>query len=131
MGFGKVDLNDAVVSPFFVLASGVQADLFDLVLFGFDFASVIVTLGSGTGAVEITAARIIAVAAVLVAFASNKPDFDQMGAIETWVAIATIGLVLAPPFAPVLGDLITGHTVAGIVALVIQAGGFYSISYLG
>ena len=59
MAFGQIDLNDSLVSPFFVLASGVQADLFDLVLFGFDFSSVILTLGSGAGAVEITAARLL------------------------------------------------------------------------
>ena len=128
---GKIDLNDAVVSPFFVIASGVQASLFSMTLFGFDFASVILTLGSGAAAVEITAARIIAVAAVLVALASNQPEFDKMGLIETWTAIATIGLVLAPPFTPMLADLITSSSVWGLLALVIQSAGFYSISYLG
>ncbi|WEL16988.1 putative membrane protein [Halorhabdus sp. SVX81] len=34
----RIDLNDAFVSPCFVLASGVQAKLFALVLFGFDFS---------------------------------------------------------------------------------------------
>lgn len=128
---GKIDLNDAVVSPFFVIASGVQAQLFSMTLFGFDFASVILTLGSGPAAVEITAARIIAVAAVLVALASNQPEFDKMGLIETWAAVATIGLVVAPPFTPMLAELIVSSSIWGIMALVIQSGGFYSISYLG
>ena len=57
MGFGEIDLNDAFVSPFFVLASGVQTELFSLVLFGLDFGEVLVTLGSGVGAIEITAAQ--------------------------------------------------------------------------
>ncbi|WEL20867.1 hypothetical protein [Halorhabdus sp. BNX81] len=35
----RIDLNDAFVSPFFALASGVQAKLFALVLFGFDSRS--------------------------------------------------------------------------------------------
>ncbi|WP_210408965.1 hypothetical protein [Halorhabdus rudnickae] len=30
MAFGKIDMNGAVVSPFFVLASGVSVGLFDL-----------------------------------------------------------------------------------------------------
>ena len=131
MPFGKIDLNDAVVSPFFVLASGVQAGLFSLVLFGLDFSAVLVTLGSGTGGIEITTARIISVLAVLVAFATNKPDFDQMGAVETWVAFVTIGLVLAPPFTPFLSELIAGSAIVGIVAVIIQSAGFYTISYLG
>ena len=131
MAFGKIDLNDAVISPFFVLASGVQAELFSLVLFGLDFSEVLVTLGSGVGAIEITLARIIGVLAIIIAFATNKPDFDAMGGVETWVAFATIGFVLAPPFMPYLQDLITGSAIVGIVALVTQSAGFYSISYLG
>lgn len=131
MGFGEIDMNDALVSPFFVLASGVQADLFGLELFGFDFASTIVTFGSGAESVEITAARIIAVVAILVAFASNKPDLSAMTGVQTLLTISTIGLVLAPPFTPILADFITGHTIAGLLALIIQSGGFYSISYLG
>jgi len=130
-GEGKIDVNDSLVSPFFVLASGVQANLFDLVLFGFDFSSTIVQVGSGAESVEITAARIIAVSAILVALATNQPDFDAMSFIQVWAAIATIGLVLAPPFSPALQSLITGSTVAGLVALITQAGGYYSLSYLG
>ena len=128
---GKIDLNDAVISPFFVLASGVQAGLFSLVLFGFDFSSQLFSFGSGAAAVSVSLAKIIAVLAILVALASNQPDFDRMGMIETWAAFATIGLVLAPPFSPAIRALLQTSTIAGIVSLVVQAAGFYSLSYLG
>lgn len=128
---GKIDLNDAVISPFFVLASGVQAGLFSLVLFGFDFSSTLLTFGSGAAAVQLTFAKIVAILALAVAFATNKPDFDRMGAIETWVAFATIGLVMAPPFSPAIRAMLQTSTIAGLVSLVVQAAGFYSLSYLG
>ena len=130
-GEGKIDVNDSLVSPFFVLASGVQANLFALVLFGFDFSTIIFSVGSGAEAVEVSAARMIAVTAILVALATNKPDFSAMGTIQVWTAVTTIGLVLAPPFSPALQSLIGGSTVAGIFALVIQSAGFYALSYLG
>lgn len=128
---GKIDLNDAVISPFFVLASGVQAGLFSLVLFGVDFSDTLLTFGSGAAAVSITMAKIIAVLAVLVAFASNQPDFDRMGMVESWSAFATIGLVIAPPFSPAIRALLQTSTIAGLVSLIVQAAGFYTLSYLG
>lgn len=127
----RIDLNDAFVSPFFVLASGVQARLFELVLFGFDFASSVMVIGSGPTAITISAAKVISILAIGVAIATNKPDLDSMGAVQTWTAIATIGLVLAPPFSPMLESLIQSSAIAGIVALVVQSAGYYTLSYLG
>ncbi|MFB6128578.1 MAG: hypothetical protein ABEJ47_02335, partial [Halorhabdus sp.] len=43
----RIDLNDAFVSPFFVLASGVQAGLFQLILFGIDLAEPVIDNGPG------------------------------------------------------------------------------------
>lgn len=127
----NLDLNDAVVSPFFVLASGVQAGLFSLVLFGFDFAAPIFTIGSGVGAIQLTIAKSIAIGALAVALATNKPNFSAMGGLQVWVAVATIGLILAPPFSPMLQSFIQTNAVAGIVALVVQSAGYYTLSYLG
>ena len=70
-------------------------------------------------------------AALVIAFATNRPDFSDMATVETWAALATIGLVLAPPFSPAVESLISSSQIAGIIAVVIQAGGFYSLSYLG
>lgn len=128
---GKIDLNDAVVSPFFVLASGVQADLFTLDLFGVNFADPVFTLGTGTGSLSISIAQIIAITALGIAFATNRPKLSEMAPAETWVALATVGLVLAPPFMPALESLIQSSPIPGLVALSIQAGGFYTLSYLG
>lgn len=128
---GKIDLNDAVVSPFFVLASGVAADLFSLELFGWDFADALFTMGSGTGAIGISTANIIALVALVVAFATNKPSLDEMQLVETWTAIATAGLVVAPPFMPIVQDVIQSSTIAGLITLIVQAGGFYALSYQG
>ncbi|MFC7057986.1 hypothetical protein ACFQQG_07130 [Halovenus salina] len=68
--------------------------------------------------------------ALVTAFATNRPDFSVMGAVQTWVAIATVALVVVPPFMPLLNDLLS-IGIAGAIAVVIQASGYYSLAYLG
>jgi len=121
----KLDLNDAVVSPFFVIFAAVDVEVLGMDMFGFDFADTIINIGAG-----ISTATIISALALVVAFATNRPDFSKMGAIQTWVAIATIALVITPPFFPILDSLLS-YNIAGMVAIVIQATGFYTLAYLG
>jgi hypothetical protein len=129
MAYGRIDINDAVVSPFFVLASGVAAGLFELTLFGHDLADPLWSAAASSATISI--ANAIAVIALLVALASNKPKFSKMSGIEVWTVVATVGLVMAPPFMPVLQEMMGSHQLIGLVAVMVQAGGFYSLSYLG
>ncbi|CCQ34319.1 hypothetical protein HLRTI_001520 [Halorhabdus tiamatea SARL4B] len=130
MAFGKIDLNDAVVSPFFVLASGVSVGLFDLTLFGLDFADPLFRLGSGT-TLDFSFAALVAILAVGIAYLTNGPELDNLGLVETWTVAITVLLVLGQPFVPLLDSILQSSPVVGLVALVIQAGGFYTLSYLG
>jgi len=123
----KLDLNDAVISPFFVISAGVDAGLLNFTIYGFDFADPLMSFGGGA---DITTATIISVVTLMVAFATNRPQFSALGAIQTWLVIATLALVIAPPFFPLLDSLLN-VTIAGLVAVVIQASGFYSLAYLG
>ncbi|MHB9288124.1 hypothetical protein ACKVMT_13925 [Halobacteriales archaeon Cl-PHB] len=126
MARGKVDMNDAVVSPFFVLSAAISVGIVQFDLYGFDFGAPLFSIGSA----DISTAMLISVLALVTAYATNRPDFTKMGGVETYVAIATLGLVVGPPFIPML-DAILGYTGAGLVALVIQSSGFYALSYLG
>jgi hypothetical protein len=135
MAYGRIDINDAVVSPFFVLASGVAAGLFELSLFGYDFSQ---ALWTGSGGASLSIANTVAIVALLVALLSNMNEhrgsgnpLSQLDGIELWVAIATVGLVIAPPFVPTLEATLGSSQMIGLIAVVIQAGGFYSLSYLG
>jgi len=123
----KLDLNDAFVSPLFVLSAGVDAGLLDMTIWGFDFADPFFSFSGGG---EITAATVLSLFALVTAYATNIPDFDAMGIAQTWVAIATVALVVVPPFMPLLNDLLS-IGIAGAIAVVIQASGFYVLAYLG
>ena len=128
MSYGKIDLNDAVVSPFFVIASGVQVGLFSFTLFGIDFASSIFDIGPNA---SLSIAGTIAMVSIIAAYVSNRPNMGKMGFVETWVAGVTVVLVFSNPVVPALDALFGASKIVGLTALVVQAGGFYVLSYLG
>ncbi|AQL43935.1 hypothetical protein BV210_15035 [Halorientalis sp. IM1011] len=127
---GKFDLDDVVVSPLFVLSSAIATGLISFSLFGFDFASTAFQFASENYKTTISYASIISVLALLAAYASNRRDLSQMTNVERWITLATIGLVLFPPFMPLLEGMLSNQ-IAGLVAVIVQAGGFYSLSYAG
>lgn len=127
---GKFDLDDVVVSPIFVLSSAIATGLISFTIFGFNFASTALQFSSQSYKTTISYATIVSVLALLAAYASNRKDFSNMTYVERWILFATIGLVITPPFAPLVQDILS-NKIAGLVALVIQAGGFYSLSYSG
>ena len=129
MTYGKIDLNDGIISPFFVLASGVQNRLFEFSPYGLDFSGTLIDFGAGAG--ELTFAGVVAIVALVLAYITNRPDFDKLGAIQTWIAVVTIVLVVAQPVVPLLQTVIGASTVLGTVSLIIQSSGFYALSYNG
>ncbi|MFC7057985.1 hypothetical protein [Halovenus salina] len=46
-GTGKLDLNDAFVSPVFVISAGVDAGLLEMQIWGFDFADAFFSFSGG------------------------------------------------------------------------------------
>jgi len=127
---GKLDIPDAVVSPFFVLSSAIALGLVNFSLAGFDFASTALEFSGSGFTTTISYATIVSIIALATAYATNRRDFSRMGGLELWVVIATVALVITPPFVPILQTLLS-NKVAGLVAIVIQAGGYYSLSYMG
>ncbi len=46
---GKLDFNDAFISPMFVLSAGVDTGILGMTIWGFNFASPLITLYEGAG----------------------------------------------------------------------------------
>lgn len=124
---GKLDLNDAFVSPLFVISAAVDAELVDFVIWGFDFADPIMSTGPNS---EISTATVLSLLALGIAYGTNRPNFDAMGYVQTTLAVMTFLLVVLPPFVPLLGGILS-VSIVGLIAVVIQASGFYSLAYLG
>lgn len=94
---GKLDIPDAVVSPFFVLSSAIALGLVNFSLAGFDFASTALEFSGSGFTTTISYATIVSIIALGTAYATNRRDFSRMGALELWTVIATVALVITPP----------------------------------
>lgn len=130
--FGRIDWDDRVASVFFLFGSAINAGVVKgPSILGWYLGDVVYVLGSGPGAVEVTGAKVLALVALFGTIATNRTDFSKLVGIEYWIAITTIGLVIAPPFMPLVESLITGSIIIGLFSIMLQAGGFYAISYLG
>jgi len=129
---GKIDPVDLVAMPVFLLGSLIELDLLpvDSVPLLGDPAQVLFTLGSGAGSVEITLGTAMTLGALAVVAYTNEWDTAQLAGIQLWIIIATVGLIILPPFVPLLENWLSG-SLAAVGALVIQTSGYTILSYVG
>jgi hypothetical protein len=127
---GKFDIPDAALSPVFVAASMISLGLIDSQWFGIDFAGTVFQFSGGGDTTTITIATLISLSVIGYAYYTNRQDISSMERVEIWIITATVALILAPPFVPVLNEFLSGDF-PGFVALIVQAGGYYSLSFTG
>lgn len=128
--FGRIDWDDRLLGAVFLLSSAVSVGL--LTVPGTTiFTDALLSFGPSDAVVEVSLSRVISLAALVATIATNRTDFSQLVGVEWWVAITTIGLVIAPPFAPIIEHFLNASPVAGAVSIALQAGGYATISYLG
>jgi len=131
MATDKLDINDAALSPIFVFTSAISLGLIDSNWFGIDFGNEIATFTASSGQTTVvTLATVLSLTVVGYAYFTNRNDFSQFSKLEGWIVIATVALVVAPPFMPVVSEFLSGD-LPGFIALMVQAGGYYTLSYLG
>jgi len=127
MGTKTVELMDVPSIVVFVLGSffslGFVSDSFSIM--GFNPSSALLTL---PGETAISVAMVLQLAALIAVFVTNQPELDLSTGIEAWLFIATLGLVVAPPFVPLL-DALLGSAIAGMGAFVIQTFGISLVAY--
>jgi len=127
---GKFDIPDSVLSPFFVLFSAVSLGLIGFTPLGFDLGSTALSFSADGYATEISYAGILSLIVLLIAWATNRGDKSGPQPLQLWLVVTTFALVIVPPFVPLLNAFL-GETIPSIIAIVIQAGGYYSLSYMG
>jgi len=128
--YGRIDWDDRVFGAAFLLSSAVSLGM--LTVPGTSmFSDTMLTIGGSTAAAEFSLAKLVSLVALMAAIVSNRTDFSRLTSVEWWVAVVTIGLVIAPPFAPLIQHFLHSSFIAGAFAIAVQAGGFAIISYLG
>jgi hypothetical protein len=81
-----------------------------------------------TGSIDWTIGRGTALVSLIAVLVNRDASVFDTGGIDLWVAYATIGLVLAPPFLPALESTLAEQP-AAIIAFVVQSIGFTLVSW--
>ena len=123
----RVNVEDMVGLPIFVAAAAVALGILDSTIMGFDLGQNVIELGGGHA---FSVANILALLTLGYVAFSNDWSRGDISALQIWLIAATVALVIAPPFLPVLVESIA-ETPAALVALLIQTGGYVAFSYVG
>lgn len=81
------------------------------------------------GNIELSLARIVAVACLLAVFLNRDIGFTDTDGVDLWIVYATIGLVLAPPLFPAFESTLAQQP-AALLSFAVQTTGFTLVSYL-
>lgn len=124
---GELDTELWVLMPVFTIGAAISLGLIPETLMGFDVGQ---TLFSYQG-IDIGIGRAMSIAA-LVGIVVNRDSgigtFTDFSGIEAWAIYVTLGLVLVPPFLPVVEGTVVEQPWAA-VSLAAQTIGFSIISY--
>ncbi|WIV66558.1 hypothetical protein [Natrialbaceae archaeon AArc-T1-2] len=126
-GYGRIDTEDAILAPAFLIGSLVMSGIATIEVFGFNLAD---TAYSAAG-LDPSWAFIISVLALAGAWVTNEPDLSKMDDEYTYIVAGMSGILVANEFWAYAHDLITTSDAIGLVVVVIMAAGFYVVSYLG
>jgi len=130
MGRGEPDLVDMLAFPVFaffgLLALGVVNPV--PTIGGVDLAAELITLGPET---TITLPHVMQLLALGVMVGTNKPQLDPWTFAWSWITIATILLVIATPFVPLITSLTGSSVLAGLALFIFQSFGYGTASWMG
>jgi len=123
----RVNVADYLGLPIFVICVMMSLGMMSSTIGGIELGETLLDLGSDHG---FSVANVLAIATLGYVAYTNDWGGGMMTGIQAWIVLATIGLLIAPPFLPIVQDTLAQYP-ANVFALVVQVGGFISFSYVG
>lgn len=114
--------------PIFTLGAAVSLGLVSSTLFGYDLSQIVLE----TNGIGFSVARLLSVSALALVVLNREQGLQSIRSfvgVEAWAVYVTIGLILAPPFLPLLEGTLLEQPWA-IMAFLAQTMGITIISYL-
>jgi len=124
---GQVERMDLMAMPVFLACVLLNLQLVDDPTGGY-LSMVLWEHGEATTA--FTLANLIGLIVIGYVLYTNNFSLSVAGGVTIWTVIIVVGLMLAPPFLPIVSDLIT-ETAGAWVAFALQAAGYIVISFMG
>jgi len=122
----SIDKELWLVVPLFSVGAAVSLGIVSSNLAGlFDLQTVLI----GFNGVDFSVARIMSLVALIIAVVNRDAGFTDLGALDVWAVWVTAGLVISPPFLPLVqGTLVEGPF--SILAFIVQTLGITIVSYV-
>jgi len=124
---GQVERMDLMAMPVFLACVLLNLQLVDDPTGGY-LSMVLWEHGEATTA--FTLATLIGLMVIGYVLYTNNFSLSVAGGVTIWTVVIVVGLMLAPPFLPIVSDLIT-ETAGAWVAFALQAAGYVVISFMG
>lgn len=127
---GQIDAVDLLAFPVFLLAGALELGLLDsFSVMGLNPLDTLFSLGPETTISYATAVMIVVFGVVL--YTNDWEWGSEWGAINGYLALATLLLVVSPPLVPAMESLLGSTTIAGLFAFTVQSAGYAAVSYSG
>jgi hypothetical protein len=130
MARGDLEAIEVLGSVFFVAFGLVQTEVLPSMILGLDLQMSLLSLSGGGDTATITPAMIGSLAILGGTLYNNDVEFDAWMALDLWLFVVTIWLILAPPFVPIIEGLIATGGWGGMVAVAIQSLGYGFLSWV-
>lgn len=127
----SIDGNDLWALPIWIAGTLGSLDLLSLDIGGYGLDTVLISMTAEGHTTEITVGIALAMLALGWVLWTNDLGWRGWTGIQLWVVLATVWLVLSPPFVPIMESIIMSSGIAKLVAFTLQTVGFSTISYLG
>ncbi|QSG08881.1 hypothetical protein HSR122_1488 [Halapricum desulfuricans] len=126
-----LDGEDLLVLPVFMLGSLGQLGFLSVSLAGISLSTVLYSFSADGYTSQISIGLMLSVLAIGYVLWTNDLGWRGWSAMQIWLVIVVVWLVVSPPFVPLMKTLLMGSTWGGFVAFVLQTVGFSTLSYLG
>jgi hypothetical protein len=130
MGRAQIEALEVVGGVFFVAFGLVQTKVLESEILGFDLLMPLFEISGGGDTATITPAMIASLAILFGTLYNNDIEFNTWAALDFWLFLVTIWLILSPPFVPIIEGLIASGGWGGMVAVAIQSLGYGFLSWV-
>jgi hypothetical protein len=130
MARSDIEALEVVGGVFFVVFGLVQTKVIPSKVLGFDLLMSLFSISGGGDTATITPAMVASLAILVATLYNNDVEFDTWAALDFWLFLVTIWLILSPPFVPIIEGLIASGGWGGVVAVAIQSLGYGFLSWV-
>lgn len=124
---GKFDWYQMAFFGAFALAVAVTAGIATVTWFNVSFSDSLFSLGGSS----IDIATAIGVAALVGVWLTNDTDLDDLDDMSKYVLLGAVGLLVAVPFIPQVGDVVTSSDAAASAFIVLECVAYAVAAWMG